>query len=62
MTQNVKAVHFDTGRKEIAEMISKYDIIALPVVDDDNRILGIITVDDIIDLLVPNPTRRRKKR
>jgi CBS domain-containing protein/sporulation protein YlmC with PRC-barrel domain len=62
MTQNVKAVHFDTGRKEIAEMISKYDIIALPVVDDDNKILGIITVDDIIDLLVPNPTRRRKKR
>jgi len=62
MTQNVKAVHFDTGRKEIAEMISKYDIIALPVVDDENKILGIITVDDIIDLLVPNPTRRRKKR
>jgi len=62
MTQNVKSVHFDTGRKEIAEMISKYDFNALPVVDDDNRILGIITVDDIIDLLVPNPTRRRKKR
>lgn len=62
MTQNVKSVHFDTGRKDIAEMISKYDIIALPVVDDDNKILGIITVDDIIDLLVPNPTRRRKKR
>jgi len=62
MTQNVKSVHFDTGRKEIAEMISKYDIIALPVVDDDNKIVGIITVDDIIDLLVPNPTRRRKKR
>lgn len=62
MTQNVKAVHYDTGRKEIAEMISKYDFIALPVVDDDNKILGIITVDDIIDLLVPNPTRRRKKR
>lgn len=62
MTPNVKSVHFDTGRKKIAEMISKYDIIALPVVDDENKILGIITVDDIIDLLVPNPTRRRKKR
>lgn len=62
MTRNVKAVHFDTGRKEIAEMISKYDIIALPVVDDENKILGVITVDDIIDLLVPNPTRKRKKR
>jgi CBS domain-containing protein/sporulation protein YlmC with PRC-barrel domain len=62
MNQNVKAVHFDTGKKEIAEMISKYDIIALPVVDDNNRIIGVITVDDIIDLFVPNPTRKRKKR
>lgn len=62
MTQNVKSVHLDMGRREIAEIISKYDFIAIPVVDDDKKIRGVITVDDIIDLLVPNPTRRRKKR
>jgi magnesium transporter len=62
MTQNVKHVHVDTGRKEIAEMISKYDFIAIPVLDDDEKVRGVITVDDIIDLLVPNPTRRKKKR
>ncbi|OPY80573.1 MAG: Magnesium transporter MgtE [Syntrophorhabdus sp. PtaU1.Bin153] len=62
MTRNVKSVHLDAGRKEIAEMVSKYDIVALPVVDDEDKIRGIITVDDIIDLLLPNPTRRRKKR
>ncbi len=62
MTQNVKSVYLDMGRKEIAEIISKYDFIAIPVVDNDKRIKGVITVDDIIDLLVPNPTRRRKKR
>ncbi len=62
MTKNVKCVHLDTERKEIAEMISKYDIIAVPVLDDEEKIRGVITVDDIIDLFVPNPTRRRKKR
>ncbi|OPY65779.1 MAG: Magnesium transporter MgtE [Syntrophorhabdus sp. PtaU1.Bin002] len=62
MNRNVKSVRVDAGRKEIAEMASKYDLIALPVVDDDGKIRGVITVDDIIDLLLPNPTRRRKKR
>jgi magnesium transporter len=62
MTRNVKYVHLDTDRKEIAEMISKYDFIAVPVLDKEEKLRGVITVDDIIDLRVPNPTRRRKKR
>ena len=62
MTQKVKYVHLDTERKEIAEIISKYDIIAIPVLDEEEKLMGVITVDDIIDLLVPNPTRRRKRR
>jgi magnesium transporter len=61
MDKNVKFVHIDTEQKEIADIISKYDIIALPVLDDDEKLKGVITVDDIFDLLVPNPTRRRKK-
>jgi Mg/Co/Ni transporter MgtE len=61
MTTNVKHVHLATEQKEIADMISKYDFIAIPVLDDEDRIKGVITVDDIFDLLVPNPTRRRKK-
>jgi magnesium transporter len=62
MIQNVKTLHLDTERKEIAEIFSKYDLIAIPVIDDDKVIRGIVTVDDIMDLLVPNPTRRRKRR
>jgi magnesium transporter len=62
MTRNVKYVYLDTDRKEIAEIISKYDIIAIPVLNEEDKLVGVITVDDIIDLLVPNPTRRRKKR
>jgi CBS domain-containing protein/sporulation protein YlmC with PRC-barrel domain len=62
MTKNVKHVYLDTDRKEIAEIISKYDFIAIPVLDDEKRLRGVITVDDIFDLLVPNPTRRRKRK
>ncbi len=62
MSQNVKTLHLDTERKEIAEVFSKYDLIAIPVIDDEKVIRGIVTVDDIMDLLVPNPTRRRKRR
>ncbi|MCX5809618.1 MAG: CBS domain-containing protein [Proteobacteria bacterium] len=62
MLQNVKHVYLDTERKEIAEIISKYDFVAIPVLDEEKRIKGIITIDDIMDLLVPNPTRRKKRR
>jgi Mg/Co/Ni transporter MgtE len=62
MTQNIKYVHPDAEMKEIAQLISKYDFIAVPVVDDENRIKGVITVDDVIDLYVPNPTRRRRRK
>jgi CBS domain-containing protein len=61
MTPNVKYVYLDADRKEIAGMISKYDVIALPVLDKDQKLRGIITIDDIFDLLVPNPTRKKRK-
>ncbi len=61
MTQNVKYVLLDADRKEIAELISKYDFIAVPVLDEEKKIRGVITVDDIIDLFVPNPTRRKRR-
>lgn len=62
MTQNVKFVSIEAERKDIAEIISKYDFIAIPVVGEDRKIKGVITVDDIIDLLVPNPIRKKKRR
>jgi magnesium transporter len=62
MTQNMKYVHLDAEMKEIAQLISKYDFIAVPVLDEEKRIRGVITVDDIIDLYIPNPTRRKKRK
>src|SRR6478672_9074486 len=38
-------------REEVARLTSNYDLVVLPVVDDDHRILGVVTVDDVIDAL-----------
>lgn len=62
MIQNMKYVYLDADMKEIAQLISKYDLIAVPVLDEEKKIRGVITVDDIIDLYIPNPTRRRKRK
>jgi len=40
--------------REVAEAVNKYNLLAIPVVDDDNRMLGIITVDDVLEMLVPD--------
>jgi len=44
---------------EVAEMISEYNLLALPVVDDSGHLLGIVTVDDVIEELVPDEGHRR---
>lgn len=41
-----------TDREDVARLISKYNLLAIPVVDDGGRVLGIVTVDDVIDALV----------
>jgi magnesium transporter len=42
--------------EQVAAAISKYDLLAVPVVDSDNRLLGIITVDDVIDIIEAEST------
>lgn len=46
----------DTDREQAARLISKYNLLAIPVVDDNRRILGIVTVDDVIDTLIEEQT------
>jgi magnesium transporter len=41
-----------TDREDVARLISKYNLLAIPVVDDAGRVLGIVTVDDVIDALL----------
>ncbi len=52
MKRNVISVNAALDQEEVARIVSKYDLLAIPVVDDDDRLLGIITVDDVIDVLV----------
>jgi len=45
-----------TSRADVAELVSKYNILAVPVVDAGNHVLGIVTVDDVIDAIVREQT------
>jgi magnesium transporter len=54
-------VHPEAKQDEVARLISKYNLLALPVVDKDHRILGVITVDDMIDEMVRETTEDVQK-
>ena len=51
MDTNVISASTKTDREEVSNMLSKYDMLAIPIVDDENRINGIVTIDDAIDVI-----------
>ncbi len=51
MKTDVWKVHTDMDQEQVAQLVSKYNILAIPVVDDKNVLVGIITVDDVIDVI-----------
>lgn len=51
MNTNVTSVGTDTDQEEVAHVISQYNILAVPVVDSSYKLVGIVTVDDIIDVI-----------
>ncbi len=61
MHRKIITVRAEAGQETVAELISKYNLLALPVVDEENCLLGVVTVDDVVDLLLP-PASRRKRR
>ncbi len=56
MTRDVVFVHTDTDQEEVARLIQRYDFLAVPVVDREQLLVGIITVDDVIDILQQETT------
>ena len=54
-------VRVGTGREDVARVISKYNLLAVPVVNDERRVLGIVTVDDVIDAIVREQTEDAQK-
>ncbi len=55
-TQGVVKVHTDTDQEEVAQLAARYDLLAIPVTDSSNHLLGIVTVDDIIDVFKEEAT------
>ncbi|MGB9978683.1 magnesium transporter [Methanobacterium sp.] len=53
MTKDVISVDVNKKQTEVIETISKYNLLAVPVVDNKNHLKGIVTVDDAIELLIP---------
>ena len=47
----------EEDKETAARKLSDYDLLALPVVDDDNRLVGIVTVDDVVDVIVEESTK-----
>jgi magnesium transporter len=62
MRSPVKTLTLETGQKDVAEFISKYNLLAAPVVDENMVLRGIITVDDVVDFLLPPASRKRRRK
>ena len=62
MTENPVAVSTAASEEEITDVIAKYNLLALPVVDDEGELHGIITIDDAIDLVLPLAWKKRLPR
>src|SRR6266568_770530 len=62
MRSDLQVAHPDDKAVEVAQKISEYNLLALPVVDDLGDILGIVTVDDAIEILLPKDWRQRLPR
>lgn len=51
MLRDVVRVSVDESQEEVARIVAQYDVVAIPVVDNNNKLAGVITVDDVIDVI-----------
>jgi len=56
------AVRTDASQEEVTDVVARYNLLALPIVDAEGRLEGIVTVDDAMDTLLPQPSKRRIPR
>jgi magnesium transporter len=62
MRTELQVAHPEDHASEVAQKIAEYNLLALPVIDDSGDILGIVTVDDAIEILLPKNWRQRLPR
>jgi magnesium transporter len=51
MVQHVVRTNIDASQEEVAQLVAKYDLLSIPVVDQQNRLVGVVTVDDVLDVI-----------
>ena len=56
MTADLMSARVDTDQEEVARQVASYNLLAIPVVDEENKLVGVITVDDIIDVIKDEAT------
>jgi len=56
MTTDVYSARVDTDQEEVARMVASYNLLAIPAVDAENKLVGVITVDDVIDVIKDEAT------
>jgi Mg/Co/Ni transporter MgtE len=62
MHDRVKTVAPLDEQDEVAQVITKYDLLAVPVVDENDIMLGIVTADDALDKIIPTAWKKRLPR
>jgi magnesium transporter len=62
MATKLKTVSPDTDEKKVAKLVSKYNLVAVPVVDNDGFMLGVVTIDDIIGRIFPHAAKKKRRR
>ncbi len=62
MTKRIITVNLTDEQETVAQTVAKYDLIAVPVVDDQNRLHGIVTADDALDKIIPTAWKKRLPR
>ena len=62
MDPHILKVDAATSKEDVASLIAKYDLLAVPVVDAERRLLGTVTVDDVVELMLPRGWKKRSLR
>ena len=60
MNEQLKTVDVETESEDILALLAKYDLIAVPVLDDEGKMAGVVTIDDVVELFLPYALKRRR--
>jgi Mg/Co/Ni transporter MgtE len=62
MVKRLVSVNLSDKQDQVAQVIAKYDLLAVPVVDDQNRLHGIVTSEDALDKIIPTAWKKHLPR